>query len=129
MIAYLAAVLWFSSTVSLTILTLPLSAPESTSSSASAIARQGPHPFSPEIDYDQAARLQHLGFEIRVRNLANRHGMTLVMMEQEHRLEAAIRPIGNPNYERAVANASKAVSRGGEGGQRAIQHFPRRKSP
>src|SRR5690349_3146079 len=40
---YLAAVFGFSSTLSLTIFTLPLSAPLASSSSAGAIMRQGPH--------------------------------------------------------------------------------------
>src|SRR5712671_3857185 len=43
MTPYLDAVSGFSSTLSLTILTLPLSVPASISSSAGAIIRQGPH--------------------------------------------------------------------------------------
>ena len=37
-------------------------------------------PLRPEIHHDRAGRLQHLGFESGVRNLANGHGKYLVVL-------------------------------------------------
>src|SRR6201982_322926 len=36
----------------------------------------GAAPFGPEVDHDRALCLEHFGFEIGVRNLANGHGNT-----------------------------------------------------
>src|SRR5262249_7802083 len=39
----------------------------------------GAAPFGPEVHHDRAGRLQHLGFESGVRNLADGHGTYLVL--------------------------------------------------
>ena len=73
MIPYLAAVFGFSSTLSLTILTLLAEG------AGDLLERRRDHPagaapLGPEIDDHRAGGLQHLGFEGCVRNLANGHG-------------------------------------------------------
>ena len=68
---YLMAVAWFSSTLSLTILTLSPIEPAISSGRADHPAWAAP--FRPEIDHDRAGRLDHVALERRIRNLADGH--------------------------------------------------------
>src|SRR5262249_9044719 len=54
----------------------------------------GTAPFGPKIHNDRAGRLQHLGFESGVRNLANGHG-------KMPRCSATAPRVGGRTYERA----------------------------
>src|SRR4030088_744405 len=93
---YFAAVCGFSSTLSLTIFTFSPREP-AISSSAGAIIRQGPHHSAQKSTTDGPGRLQHLGFESGVRNLANGHGKYLVVlgMQAKPRVEN-VEPMNAP---------------------------------
>src|SRR6202163_3767020 len=105
MTPYLDAVCGFSSTLSLTILTLPLREPAAISSSAGPIIRQGPHHSAQKSTTTAPLAFNTSESKSASETLPTAMEMTLVMRakedtaEPENRASAATRPIGDRRYE------------------------------
>src|SRR5579864_6166327 len=98
MTPYLEAVCGFSSTLSLTILTLPLSEP-AISSSAGPIIRQGPHHSAQKSTTTAPLAFNTSDSKSASETLPTAMGMTSLCLQRENRAGAAARPTGGRNYE------------------------------
>src|ERR1700676_1158392 len=118
MTPYLEAVCGFSSTLSLTILTLPSSEPE-ISSSAGPIIRQGPHHSAQKSTTTAPVAFNTSDSKSASETLPTAMGMILVMRATGESLgsRCARQEVETMNAPRKRQGAS----RGGEGGQRPVQ--------
>src|SRR5262245_42535983 len=110
---YLAAVCGFSSTLSLTIFTLPLSVP-AISSRAGAIIRQGPHHSAQKSTTTGPVAFNTSDSKVASETLPTAMGLTSLLLVE------AKRSLGRQKLW-TRSDSVKAASRGGDGAERRVQ--------